>query len=772
MTRFNAVLLATWLSLVLGCAWLAFHTPIGSDLSLFMPDDEDSTTQLLLDGIREGPMARLILLAVGGGSEQRRAEVSKKFAKDLAETGLFRRVANGSEYLDDQERQWLFAHRYLLSPTVSTERFAPRGLRSSLEQRLRDLASPVPVFDKRWLPEDPTGEFLSVVTSWRLGGQPERRHGVWFSADGARSLLVAETKSPGFDPQAQQRVVNVIESLFAAQGRDLHLRLAGAGVFAADAERVIRFEAQALSLAATALVCMVLLVAYRSMRLLLLSAVPLVSALIVGVAVTGLLFSGIHGITLAFGATLLGMAIDYPLHVFSHLHAGEPASASLSRIWPTIRLGVITTCVAYASLVTTNFPGLTQLGTLAASGLVTAALCTRWVLPVLLPLNWAPRFDARRTKFLNVLLNPGRALTTVAAVVGIVALLGLLTNEKAVWEDDLAALSPVSNELRVLDAELRAELGAPEVSHAIVVMAPDTETALQRGEELEPFLDSLLQEGMISGFDIASRYLPSKRTQQRRQMDLPPAETLADDLAAASLGLPFKKGLFLPFEEAVEAARMQPLVDLDDIVGSALGVRAESLLFSRGNESLALIPLAGVADKDLLAARIARQKLGAAVHYVDLKGESDRLVEGFREEALTRLAWGGVLILMVLCIDLRRVRRVVAVVAPVLLAMLVTVSALIWFGEQLSLFHLIALLLVLGIGVDYSLFFSRGDRESGMRQGTCHAVVVCAISTAAVFGILAVSTIPVLQAIGRTVALGVAASFLMALVMAQRFARM
>jgi predicted exporter len=88
-------------------------------------------------------------------------------------------------------------------------------------------------------------------------------------------------------------------------------------------------------------------------------------------------------------------------------------------------------------------------------------------------------------------------------------------------------------------------------------------------------------------------------------------------------------------------------------------------------------------------------------------------------------------------------------------------------GERLSLFHLVSLLLVLGIGVDYGLFFSRPDADPDLRRRTLHALLVCCGSALTVFGMLSTSALPALRAIGLTVTLGVAASFIVALVAAR-----
>jgi predicted exporter len=101
----------------------------------------------------------------------------------------------------------------------------------------------------------------------------------------------------------------------------------------------------------------------------------------------------------------------------------------------------------------------------------------------------------------------------------------------------------------------------------------------------------------------------------------------------------------------------------------------------------------------------------------------------------------------------------------VLLALSTSLGLLHLLGESLTLFHIIALMLVLGIGMDYSLFFNRREVSGWERYYTLQALFICALSTAIVFSLLGFSSIPVLHAIGQTVTIGVVASFVLTLLL-------
>jgi len=119
----------------------------------------------------------------------------------------------------------------------------------------------------------------------------------------------------------------------------------------------------------------------------------------------------------------------------------------------------------------------------------------------------------------------------------------------------------------------------------------------------------------------------------------------------------------------------------------------------------------------------------------------------------------------VVFVALRDASRVRRVLAPMALTTLIIVALFHAAGVSLSLFHLIALVLAAGLGLDYALFFEHAAEDPAEQRRTLHAVIVCSMSTLLVFALLALSTLPVLRAIGITVAAGVVSNFVLALLL-------
>ena len=377
-----------------GAWFVATRTHVETELSRLLPEGATPTERLLLTELRTGATGRLILMALEGEDADLLAGASKQLAAWMRESGAFHYVGNGEQAWTKEERERLFQNRYVLSPSVQESTFSRDHLRDSLELRLSDLASPLSPMVKELIPADPTGEFMKILQTWMTWTAPTRHQGVWFSSDLRRALLLAETQAAGFDMESQEQLQGRIREVFRriagvpTGAAPVHLVMSGPSAIAVEMRQTIQQDVWRLSLCATLLVTTFLFVSYGSISILALSLLPLASAILAGIVAVDLVFGFIHGLTLAFGITLLGVVDDYPIHLFSHLTRESRAPAVMKEIWPTMRLGVVATALGFSALLLSGFPGLSQLGLFAMVGLFTAACVTRWVLPHIVPIGF------------------------------------------------------------------------------------------------------------------------------------------------------------------------------------------------------------------------------------------------------------------------------------------------------------------------------------------------------------------------------------------------
>ena len=758
-----------WLGFVIACAIIVARSQYGADLAAFLPSSPSPTQRFLVDELREGVVSRLVLVGIEGGEQGKLAALSQSLAVRLEKDERFVYVANGAQDSLRADGEFLLRNRYLLSPAVNAERFTADGIRRGLEQQLDLLTSPTSMLVGNLLPRDPTGEMLQMIDRLQGQGGPDKREGVWFSADGGRALLVAQTRAAGFDIDAQEQAVARIRAAFQdalveQKEQSARMVVTGPGVFAVESRAGIQRDAMRLSILGTLLVSTILLFVYRSVRVLALTLVPVVSGALSGIAVVSLAFGSVHGVTLGFGATLIGEAVDYAIYLFTNTAPGSTPKTTLQRIWPTLRLGMLTSVCGFGAMLFSGFPGLSQLGLFSIAGLIVAVSVTRWVLPELVPAGYHVKTAASLGPALMRVLGHAQRLRIPLVLLVIAATTWLAIRGESVWDDELSSLSPVPLPLQRLDQQMRADLGAPDVGPLVVVRGDSEQAVLERAEQVGATLTRLQAGGVLAGFDSPAFYLPSATAQRTRQQAIPDAATLKRNLADAAAGLPFRRGTFAHFvEDAQEAKRRGPLT-AQDLAGTGLGLKLQALLAQREGGWYAMLPLRKVSDMHALVAGLAKHD-GSRVALLDMKRELDGLYRGYRLRALGFAVLGVVAIVVLLMLTLRSLRRSWDVIAPLAAAVLVTAGILLATGARLNIFHLVALLLVVGVGSNYTLFFERANPGSADPQRTATSVLFCNLSTVIGFGVLGFASTPVLSAIGTTVAIGAFLSLLFALVL-------
>ena len=357
----------------------------------------------------------------------------------------------------------------------------------------------------------------------------------------------------------------------------MQLRMSGPGVFAVAARAKIKRAAVRLSIASSSLVIVILLAVYRSLPALILGLLPVATGALTGIAAVALGFGAVHGVTLGFGITLIGESVDYSIYFFiqssPRASIGSAPQSWRQRLWPTMRLGMLTSVCGFASLVPSGFPGLAQLGAYSISGLIAAAAVTRFVLPELLPGGF------RDTRPHALRYAHRGSVASGAPFAG----RGALGHGARNCRHRIARAVP-SARYAVESRALQLEPGADCRNSATTPSCGATwaqrtcsiswssrvgtlESVLRGAERTARTLQPLIDAKIIGGFDSPANYLPSLATQETRRNSLPDLETLRENLREGTAGLALHAEQLRPFVDDVEAARRGALITPQDLQG-------------------------------------------------------------------------------------------------------------------------------------------------------------------------------------------------------------
>ena len=730
LARRTAVLLVL-AAMVAGAA--ALDLSISYDLASFLPTPTDPGQRLLVERLGRVSGADAIYVVLPESSEA----AAEAVATDLRALPLARRVLPEAELLEPALIPLpIWRKRLLLHDLPAGE----DAWREVLEARLADsmLADSDAALDL--IAADPL--LASVSALERMASAQQ------LSAGGDRRYLLILPAAAMFDIGAHAALIADVRRILSGHGLD-DARLYGSGVYSVDLQARTQREAKLFSSLAAVALAVLLWWHFRAPAAVVAAGAPMLAGAAAGLAVSSLLYEQVHGIALAFGFTLLGVAVDYPLHALSH--RSNPGA-----VWATLRLGVGSTLIAYSVFLVGGAPGLQQLGVFALSGLAAAALATAWLTAGTASATPPPTAVRSAPEGVTALRPWPWVVVVVAAAFPLAA--------RGPFLDDLDALTPVPRETLAADAELRRQVGANDMRHVAASRAADLDDALRLTEAVAARLDDAVAAGELEAHRSISPVLPSRALQRERMDEV--RRFLADGgvrtgaFAHAAAELSFAEDAFLSFhDDAAAFEQSTEWLSVDDLLDHTELAPLPGLhVLDTAAGWTSLTFLSGIADPGAVADRLEGLD---GVQLVDLVEASRTLVVDLRSRIAALLAAALSAAGVVLWLLTRDLRRSIWLLGNVAAALATAACLGLWLRGGLSPFDLMALALVAGLGLDYGLFHSRTPVDAADARETEAAVLICALSSFVVFALLAFSSIPVLAGIGQTVTAGVASAYLL-----------
>lgn len=659
------------------------------------------------------------------------------------------------------QRAQLAAGSAALQERAIRELYAPRDW-----VRLHPVEDdPLGLFEqfRRQLPAGPAGATLQGAHWVAQTPLAPGRHYV---------LLPAAMTASALELAAQRQLAQLVDDLARQVTRDFagtDVLRSGIAFHADRAAQAARAEISLIGGGSALGIIALFLLTFGSLRPLLLSLCSVAFGCWCAVTLCQWLFGDLHLLTLVFGASLTGVAIDYSLHYFTRLysrHAPCGRQRALQVILPALSLGLATSVVGYGSLAQAPLPGLRQMACFSVVGLIGAWLFAVVALPLTAarPQRPYPALLAQAAALPDRLwqrIGTGRArrwLALGAALCALICAVSLTTSR------DVRTLYRPDPSLLWQEQRVGSLAGNYSANQFFLITGDSAEQLLQREEALCDALPRLQGDGAIEGWSAVSQYLPSLQRQRENHALL--AQVAYGEAGAAApllarLGFPDRTAARLAQDFAASDGDYLLPVEWFEAAPPALRLL---WLGERQDRWASMVTLRGVADLPALQA-LAETAAGAV--FVDRVAAISALLQHqLRQAALLLVAaYGGVCLLL-----LARYRRCGALrllLVPALSSLL-TLTALALAGSPLTLFHVFALFLVLGLGMDYGLFLA----DAGQRDpDTQVAITLSALTSGLSFGLLALSSTPMVQAFGVTVALGSAFNLLLAPLLAGQCGR-
>ncbi|WP_053238203.1 MMPL family transporter [Sandaracinus amylolyticus] len=745
----------------------AFHDlRVRHEISQFIPSSEDRELADVARQVIDSELSRTIVIAIRAEDEPTSIAAARTFADRLRTIEGVAWVRSGPPA--EVERAFYelyFARRYAFfadTPEEARAHLSDDALRVAAVRLEREVTGPTAMLVRRVAQEDPLLAFLDHLRRLQgsAEGGPRVIDGQLVSQDGWALVLLA-SEAPSFDTARIGPLLDAIDretrALIDAHGGSLRVEQAGVHRFARRAEHDIREDVQRISTLSTLGVVVLFLALYRGPRFLLLGGIPLAVGTVAATAACRLVFGSVHGITFAFGSSLLGVGIDYVSHYVNH-HVLEPDArgpeATMRTIWPGLALGASTTIAGLAGLGWTAFPGMREMALFAAVGVTAALLSTRVMVPPWMPMRSEPpritraaadvafrlwrRLQSHRAPFL--------ALPIVALVIAAIGI------PQLAWVDDIRALNQADPEWLAEDAAVRSRVAQGEAGRLVIATGRDDEEALARAERAFEALTRARDAGELRAFRSAHHLVRSIATQRGVDDAVRNAPALADRTITALEREGFVPSMFEPFRASLAAPAPEPLT-YEALMASPIADLVRPFRVHLSSDRVAYLAFVeGVSDSAALRARLASLE---GVAYFDQGEFLASAYREFRARTLELLAVGMLVVLGLCVARYRSVRLGLASVAPALLAAATALGVLGLLGEPANLMHLVGALLVLSMAEDFAVFLIESRDDPRGVATTMVGITVACITTVISFGLLAASTHPAMRALGLMASVGV-----------------
>lgn len=740
-----------WVLLVITLLFLAWQKQPTIDTSMMSLLPESQQQPLVREASAQmgQRFAERLLILISGQDKQQLQQATQSLADRFQQIPEVESVVwQIDEQQIAQSQQASDDYRYILLSEKIRSALQNDDTDAVAKRALSMIYSPMQVGGQN-LKADPFG----LSSAWRTAQTPviniemdEQGYLRVPNEQALTNLVIIQLKGDAFSINVQQAVLSVFDELSSSLSeQNIELLPSGLLIHADAGARQAEKEISTIGLGSLAGILILMLWVFRSLRLVTILLLPIAVGCVVATSVALLVFERVHIVTFAFGAGLIGVAIDYALHFMCERQRHQHV---LPRIMPGLLLGLFSSVLAYAAQAMSPFPGLRQMAVFSAVGLVAA-----WLTVVI----WLPRLTqedplaelplAKQLAKWQSACPPMAANKKFQFVLGIVVIAAITSIWSGKTEDDIRLLQTSPAALLEQETNVQNRLGVNSSTQFLLISCDQLEQCLQQEEAIRPWLSQQVDNGVLLNFSLLTDRLPSLARQQSNAglvEKLYNAE-LSDLFAALKLSdAAYRQAMEMMQQGLANRLTLQQLPNKD-----FAGMLSSQIIQTEQNGLATIISLTASQPKQL-AEQLNLKEYFPTVMLVDQVEAISSLMADYRQQIMI---WVALAYLFVFVILFMRYKIAAwRIILPPMLASLFTLGILMQCLPGINLFHFMALILVLGIGLDMGIFLT----ETQQAANTWLAVTLSVITSLLAFGLLALSQTPVLQHFGLTVFLGLA----------------
>ncbi len=629
------------------------------------------------------------------------------------------------------------------------------GIAHSLRKKYVQLLKPEGSFMGEMIRRDPLDiqrvlieKIRALSASFGYDMRMENNHLV--SADGKQVLLILETSIPFTDASGSHELVDYIRQRIATLPPSIHVDLICGHLHTISNEKIIKHDISFTVTIASVAFILLFLFFFRDWRANLIFFIPF-SALLVAVNITALLLGTLSPMMLGFGSVIAGIAVDYGIHVYVAVRRSRSALEAVRSVARPIVIGALTTAGVFVAFFFSSIEGYHQLASFALLSVIFSVVGALFILPLYL----VPKGIKGELPKLGKM--PALRAWVVLGIFVALLVAAFPVARKVQFDSDIMRLDGTEQAVLETEKKFQETWGSGGAGQAVAVVShTDYEAALGLNDRV---YDVLVEK--LGSSEVAS-LSPIWKSYANRKANAAGWNTFWSIEQRAELkklvqeeGEPFgfAPDAFDPFFETLATSVVQEGEPENNVIFS----QPKSRFVQQADGETQVLTFFPDEPEFIEAIAPLKDKIPGML-LISRSAISTDLAQDYTRE-FTRISLVALgLVLLVSGLLLKNLRKTLIVLTPAL-AGVASIAVLVELvGSQLNVMNLVSGIIVIGLCVDYGIFYVHSYTQS-LNLGTRTAITLSAGTTLIGAGALLFTLHPALFSVGLTLVGGISAGY-------------
>ena len=648
-----------------------------------------------------------------------------------------------------------------------TNRIHSDSIEKRIAQHYRMLTSPSGMVAKDLIRKDPFGLTFPVyakLEDLKFESGLELNSGFLTTTDNTSLLLFISPALATNETEKNTVFVNLLERIQLNLNKKyqgaVQSEYFGSTIIAVSNASQIKTDIKYTIGWAMLLLLVILILFYRKLWVPILLFVPSLLGGLTALIVLQMIRPSISAVSLGLGSVLLGITLDYSLHILTHLRKNRNVYLLYSEVTKPILMSSVTTAVAFLCLVLLKSQALQDLGLFAAISVISASVFALILIPMS-SRQGKNQSGLRKTlleRFSMYSFDRNKILT---AAVGAMFLMSFFTYDKVLFNKDLDSMNYQSEEVLLAKQHLDSILNLSSKSVYIVTYGEDLQDVLEKNNSIYSRLKKLRDDQVVKHFASNGGIVYSDATQVKRikvwnefWTDSLKAR-VKEDLVETGRNFGFKSNTYDPFYEMLE--KNPGRVSLEDY--SKIKAFMTKDFIQTGDDLVMAVNLVKIHEQGKSALISALEGIQNTL-IIDRKEINETFLGNLKDDFSSLVKYSMIAVILILFLFFRNLELTLITAAPIFITWFLTLGIMGLFGIEFTIFNVIISTFIFGLGVDYSIFISSalmkdyayGSAKIGVYKTS---IVLSVITTILGVGVLILAKHPALRSIAKISLIGI-----------------